>query len=298
MLAGYLAGYFRLLEESASKALGRFVFLVAMPPFIFISLARISVDEFFNWPFLAVLGGGMLAVFCISFFVARYAFPDSMAAHGLHALTAMFSSTAYIGLPVILVIFGVEGLAPAVVGAVITVAVFMPLTIFIVEIDRGRARKKIVATALVALLRNPLLPATVAGLLTSASGVDVPVTVAMFCDLLGDAFIPCALFAAGLFISRCSVKGDAIEISWLVFAKLILHPLITWWLAFHVFELEGALPMIAVLQAALPSGVPVFVLAQNYNTFVARSSAAIVVSTSLSVLTLPALLLILMRYGW
>lgn len=69
--------------------------------------------------------------------------------------------------------------------------------------------------------------------------------------------------------------------------------MITWWLAYRVFTLEGILPAIAVLQAALPSGVPVFVLAQKYNTFVTRSSAAIVVSTVLSVLTLSALILFL-----
>jgi predicted permease len=57
-----------------------------------------------------------------------------------------------------------------------------------------------------------------------------------------------------------------------------------------VFKLEGILPAIAVIQAALPSGVPIFVLAQQYDTFVTRCSAAIAVSTALSVLTLSALL--------
>ena len=91
-------------------------------------------------------------------------------------------------------------------------------------------------------------------------------------------------------MSGFSVKGETTEVAWLVFAKLLLHPLITWWLAYHVFELEGILPAIAVLQAALPSGVPVFVLAQQYNTFATRSSAVIVVSTAISVVTLSVLL--------
>jgi predicted permease len=293
MLSGYLSGYFKLFDERASKVFSRFVFFVAMPPFIFISLARVPLDEFFNWPFLAVLGGGMLAIFCISFLVARYQFQDSLTAHSLHALTAMFSSTAYIGLPIILIMFGDEGLVPGIVGAVITGAVFMPIAILIAESDQGRTRRKVVAASLIAVLRNPLLLATVAGLMTSASGTHVPVPLVIFCELLGDAFIPCALFSAGLFMSGCSVKGDVKEISWLVFAKLLLHPLITWWLAFHVFELEGILPVIAVLQAALPSGVPVFVLAQHYNTFETRSSAVIVISTALSALTLATLLLFL-----
>ena len=292
MLIGYLAGYTRLLDRSASEVFSRFVFYVALPSFIYISLARVSVGDFFYWPFLQVLGGGMLLIFCMSFLVARLVFTDSLTAHGLHALTAMFSSTAYLGLPLVLIVFGDAGLIPGIVGAVITVA-FMPITILIAEFDSGHSKRKLVFAALQSVLKNPLILATVAGLSTSATGFDVPAMVTKFCEMMGDAFIPCALFAAGLFMSGCSVKGKVKEISWLVFAKLLLHPLVTWWLAFGVFELERDLAMIAVLQAALPSGVPIFVLAQHYNTFVLRSSAVIVVSTGLSIVTLPVLLLLL-----
>jgi malonate transporter len=290
MLSGYLIGKFKLLPENGSKVISRFVFLVAMPAFIFISLSRVPIENFFNWPYLATLGGGMLAIFVLSFVVAKYFFTDSLTAHSLHALTAMFASTAYIGLPLILVVFGEEGLVPGIIGAVITGAVFMPLAIILAEMDKGHTGQKVVRASALAVIRSPLLVATVAGLLASASGVKIAVPIASFFELLGNAFIPCALFAAGLFISQCSVKGEVKEISWLVTAKLILHPLITWWLAFNVFELEGILPVIAVLQAALPSGVPVFVLAQHYETFVTRSSAVIVVSTVISMLTLPVLL--------
>jgi malonate transporter len=293
MLSGFLVGRFNLLPENGSKVISRFVFLVAMPAFIFISLAVIPVEEFFNWPFLAVVGGGMLAIFMLGLVVARYAFTDSLTAHSLHALTAMFSSTAYIGLPLILIVFGEAGLVPGIIGAVITGAIFMPLTIILAEIDKGRTGRRVVVASVVAVVRSPLLVATVAGLLTSASGIAIATPVSDFFKLLGDAFIPCALFAAGLFISRCSVKGEVKEISWLVFAKMLLHPLITWWLAFYVFELEGILPVIAVLQAALPSGVPVFVLAQHYESFVSQSSAVIVISTAISMLTLPVWLVLL-----
>lgn len=295
MLAGYLAGRFRFLPDNSSSVINRFVFLIAMPAFVFISLARISVADFFDWPYLAALGGGMLAIYALGIVVSRVFFPDSLTALSLHALSAMFSSTAYIGLPLILIIFGEAGLVPGIIGAVITGGVFMPLTIILAEIDKGRAGRKVATATLLALMRNPLLVATAAGLLLSASAVDVAAPVSRFCDLLGDAFIPCALFAAGLSIAGCSVKGDVKEISWLVFAKLLLHPLITWWLAYYVFELDEMLTSITVLQAALPSGVPVLVLAQHYGIFVTRASAVIVVSTVLSILSLSVMFILLAR---
>ena len=168
---------------------------------------------------------------------------------------------------------------PGIIGAVITGAVFMPLAIVLAEIDRAGGQGRVTLKPLVGVARSPLFLATAAGLLASASGVRVPTPVAVFCDLLGGAFTPCALFSAGLFMVGCSLKGDAREIGWLVFIKLAIHPLITWWLAYRVFALDGILPAVALLQAALPCGVPVFVLAQQYKTFVTRSNAAIVAST-------------------
>ncbi len=293
MVAGYMAGRFRLLNSDASAALSRFTFVAAMPALVFISLSRVPVEDFFDWPFLGTLGGGMMAVYVFSVLVARFVFPASLTELGLHGLTAMFSSTAYIGLPIILIAFGEEALVPGIIGAVITGVVFFPIAVFLAEIDKGNTRGSVVLSPLLGALKNPILLATGAGLAVSAAGIQVPAPVTTFCEILGDAFIPCALFSAGLFMVGCTVEGDVKEIGWLVFVKLALHPLITWWLAYHVFQLEGILPAIAVLQAALPSGVPVFVLAQQYGTFIARSNAVIFISTALSIFTLSGLLVFL-----
>ena len=293
MVSGYLAARFRLLPPAASEVLSRFVFVIAMPALIFTSLSRISVAEFFNWRYIAVLGGGMLAMFCIGMIVARFAFSDSLSVITLHGLTAMYSSTAYIGLPLILTVFGDEARAPGIIGAVITGLVFSPLAIVLIEFDRGKDGSFSLWSPILAVLTRPPIIATIAGLLVSASGIALPDPVFGFFKIIGGAFVPCALFAAGLFIAGCSLRGASREIGWLVFAKLILHPLITWWLAFHVFELDRVFAAVAVIQAALPSGVPVFVLAQHYQSFVTRSSAAIAISTAVSLLTMSALFFIL-----
>ena len=297
LLSGYLAARFKLLPDTASHVLSRFVFVIALPALIFSSLSRISVAEFFNWQYIGALGGGMLIMFCLGMLVARIAFPGRPATLALHGLTAMYSSTAYIGLPLILTLFGDDALAPGIIGAIITGLVFSPLAIVIAEFDRGRdgnnnGKNRLWSPLLTILTRPPII-AVAAGLGVSASGIAVPLSVTSFFVLLGGAFVPCALFAAGLFIAGCSIRGASAEISWLVGAKLILHPLITWWLAFHVFELSILYATVAVIQAALPCGVPVFVLAQQYRTFVTRSSAVIAISTAISVLTVSALFALL-----
>jgi hypothetical protein len=293
MVAGYLAARFRLLPDTASEVLSRFVFVVALPSLIFTSLSRISVAEFFNWQYIGALGGGMLIMFGIGMIVSRSAFPGSLTATALHGMTAMYSSTAYIGLPLILTVFGDAARVPGIIGAIITGLVFAPLTIFIAEFDRGRGGGAHILSPLLAVVMRPPIIAVAVGLIVSASGVAIPIPVGKFFALLGGAFVPCALFAAGLFIAGCSIRGATAEITWLACAKLLLHPLVTWWLAFHVFALDPLFATVAVIQAALPSGVPVFVLAQQYRTFVTRSSAVIALSTAISVLTVSALFVLL-----
>ena len=234
----------------------------------------------------------MLIMFVIAMIVARRFFPGSLTAHGLHGLTAMYSSTGYIGLPLILIVFGDEGLVPAIIGAVITGTLFLPLGIVIGEMDRSRGSHDSLLSSLRKVIFSPILVATVIGLVISALDLTIPIPVATALEFLGEAYVPCALFAAGLFIAGCSIGGRIGEIGWLLVAKLFLHPLITWWLAFHMLELDLTLATIAVLQAALPCGVPVFVLAQQQGVFVVRSSAVIVISTVISMLTLSFLLVV------
>ncbi|NNE23252.1 MAG: AEC family transporter [Rhizobiales bacterium] len=293
MVVGCAAGYFGVLNRNGSAFLSRFVFVVALPALAFIKLSHVPAGEFFNWPFLGALGGGMLATMAIAFVVARLVFPGSLTAHGMHGLTAMYSSTGYVGLPLILLAFGDQALVPGLIGAVITGTIFLPIAVLLAEIDRGRREGAMSFTPFYRVLSNPVLIATTAGLLCSTFGIDIPKPAAKLFELLGDAYVPCALFSAGLFMSGGIVRTATAEIGWLIAVKLVLHPVIAWWLAYRVFELEGILPAIVVLQAALPCGVPVFVLAQHYNTFTARSNAVIVISTALSVFTLSALLIAL-----
>lgn len=293
LLAGFFAARAGLFNASSSEALSRFVFSFSLPALIFVSLSRVLVDDVFNWPFLGTLGGGMIATYVLAMALARFLFPGSLAELGFHALAAMFASTGYIGLPMVLAMFGDAGLVPGIVGAVLTVLIFLPVAMLLAEIDKGEPGKRFTLGPFLNVARNPITIATAAGLSVSGLGFTLPAPIANFCDLLGGAFAPCALFSAGLFMVNCQVKGDLREIAWISGIKLFLHPLLTWWLAYHVFHLDSMLAAIAVIQAALPSGVPVFVLAQRYGVFVHRSNAVVAVTTAISVLTLSALLYVL-----
>jgi predicted permease len=122
------------------------------------------------------------------------------------------------------------------------------------------------------------------------SGVPLPSAVRLFGELLGNAAGPCALFALGLFLAGQPLRDDLRLVGWLVVLKLVVQPAATWVLAFRLLVVEPVWAEVAVLLNALPVGAGAFVLAQQYGRQVARTSAAILISTVLSVLTISYLL--------
>ena len=295
MLAGYVSGRFRILGNESSEALNRFVYFIALPALFFISMARVSLDEVFNLPFLAAYGGGVVATFLLAFVVARFAFPNRLGALGLGGLSAIFSNTGYMGIPLLMLAFGEAGMLPAIITTILNGAIIMAVAIALLELDvhQGKGGLTVLRGVLGGILRSPLVISAVAGLAASGFGIPVPKAVGTFCDILGASAGPCALFAIGLFMVGKSFTAGMTEVSWLVLLKLVFQPLVTWWLAFHVFTMDPIWAAGALIQSALPTGALVFVLAQQYGIYIQRSTAVIMISTVISLATLSALFIYL-----
>lgn len=292
ILAGVLAGRFRILGQDSSEALNRFVYFFALPAVLFLGMARAPVGETANGPFLAAYFGALAAVVVVIVAVARIAFPGKIAAYALGAMSGIFSNTGYMGIPLFLTAFGQKGMLPAVVSTVVQTVGVLGGVVAAIEIEaHGHAG------AMLALRRagratatNPLIVAPIVGLAWSALHLPIPAPLASFGDLLGASAGPCALFAIGLFLASRSLGAlmggrKAIEISWLVAVKLVLQPLLTWVLGLYL-GLEPFWLASAVILAALPTGALTFVVASNYGVYVERASAVILASTVASVLTL------------
>jgi predicted permease len=291
MAAGYAAGRFRILGAASSEALNRFVYFIALPALFFVSMARVSLGEVFNLPFLGAYGGGAAITFAVAVAVARVAFPNRLGSLGLAGLSAIFSNTGYMGIPLLMLAFGEAGMLPAIISTILNGAVIMALGIVLLELDvhQGKSRLVVLKNVLRGVARSPLVLSAAAGLTVSGFGIPLPQAVGTFCDILGASAGPCALFAIGLFMVGKSLTAGMTEVSWLVFLKLLVQPLVTWWLAFHVFTMDPVWAAGALVQSALPTGALVFVLAQQYGIYVQRSTAVIMVSTVLSLVTLSVL---------
>lgn len=294
MLTGYAGGRSGLLGPASSEALNRVVYWAALPALLFLGTARAPLADSFNLPFLGAFLGVMLGIFGLGALLGRWLTGASPAVACMQGLTAAFSNTGYMGIPLFLAAFGPDRLGPAILATVVMSAVMVGVAVVWLELagNRDRPPGRAIAGALAALGRNPLVLASVAGLTWSGTlgPAALPRPLVIYCELLGAAAGPCALFAIGLFLAARPLPRRLGEIGWIVALKLLLQPALTWAAALWLFPLDPFWTAAAVVLAALPSGGLTFVVAQAYNVHTEKVSAAILVSTALSPLTLSALL--------
>ncbi|MFD1380137.1 AEC family transporter [Fodinicurvata halophila] len=138
MLAGYLVGRAGLLGEDSGRALNGFVYYVALPALFFGSMAEVPLQHIFNWPLILAFGGGTLITFILAIAVALIFFRGRFGEVSLHSLTAIFSNTGYMGVPLLQIAFGQEGVLAAVITTVITAVVVVGAGVILLELDRHR----------------------------------------------------------------------------------------------------------------------------------------------------------------
>ena len=137
---------------------------------------------------------------------------------------------------------------------------------------------------------HPFILATAVGVAAAWLEFVPPVPVARLIDYLAQAAAPCALFAMGVTLALRPLKRVPPELGFIVPMKLIVHPVLMYVGLSAVGNFDPVWVYTAVLLASLPTATNVFVIAQQYSTWVERASATVLVTTVTSVATVSALL--------
>lgn len=292
MAAGFVAGRARWLSGEQVKGLSFFVFNLAVPALLFRTLGRGDIMAALDLRFLGVFFAGTFLVMVSAGIVGRFVFALAREDIPVMALGAAYPNIVLLGIPLIYALFGEAGLLPVTMIVSVHSLILLPLTIVLIELARGagsigRAWRPV----LDGVFKNPVILSILAGIAFNLTGLDMPGPVDGFTRLLGGASAPCALFALGATLSAYRLGGDLRESLSMVAFKLVLHPFLVWLLATQIFELPPLWVVVATITAALPTGVNVFIIAQRYEIYLARTTAAVLISSAVSVATITALVL-------
>ena len=97
---------------------------------------------------------------------------------------------------------------------------------------------------------------------------------------------PCGLIMAGASLAHVGLKAHWQTASVATVLKLAVMPLVVWVSGRWLFHLDPLWLTVATLNAAMPAGANVYLIAQLYRTGVGLATNAVVLSTGFSVLTL------------
>jgi malonate transporter and related proteins len=300
ILAGFVCRRTGVLSPNAAPELNRFVVWLALPALLFDIMAHATWQQFNQPAFVATFALACGGVFGLVL-ILRMLSGRHLADASVDAIAASYPNTGYVGLPLCLIVFGPASLTPTTIASILVVCVLFSVGIILIEVGLQTEKRphQIALGVMLSLARNPLIVSPIAGLVIAASHLPVPGAAEGFLKLLGNAASPCALVSLGLFLAEKSPSAET-KIdrgSWLLTgSKLILQPILTWWLADRVFALSQQLVEIAVVLAALPTGTGPYMLAEFYKREARVASRTILLSTVGSVVSLSLLLAVLLHH--
>ncbi len=288
---GFCAARSRFFPPEATAYLTKFVFFFALSAMLFRFAATLPFAEIFNGRLVIGYLIGTAGVYTLATAVAYLRGLDIPTA-AVEAQCAAIGNVGFLGLPMLALLFSEAAIGPVMLVLTVDLVVFSSLIVILINAGRdGRLGLATVRLIGVGLLRNPMILSISAGLIWSAFNVSVPAPLNDFLTILGGAATPGALFAIGA--SLADKSAERIQIAgWLSFCKLVLHPFFVALMVIWLIPVASFPAMVAIAAASLPVAGNVYMLAAHYRVAPQRASAAILLSTLASILTVPLVI------GW
>ncbi len=194
----------------------------------------------------------------------------------------VFGNVGNMGLPLCLFAFGDEGLALGIIFFTVFVAIQFTLGI---SVAAGRLSVR-------TLVRTPLAWACLLGIALQLAGIGLPNWIANTIGLVGDLAIPMMLLTLGVALAKLKVTSLWRSVV-LSLGRLGLGLAVGIALA-ELLGLEGAARGVLILESAMPVAVLNYLFAARYDRSPEEIAGLVLVSTAISFVTLPALLLIVL----
>lgn len=286
---GMIAGVTGMFDSRAAQALTKFVFYFALSALLFRFAADLDLAELFD---PVVLGAYLLAsvtVYAVTMLVAR-ARRLSLSETAVECQCAVIGNVGFLGLPMLTMLMGDAAAGPILQVLTVDLVVFASLIVVLLSVARQGAITPVVVVRVGrAVIGNPMILAILAGFVWAGLDLPLPAPLDDTLRLMGNAATPGALFAIGLSLAQKSAERLSVA-AWLSFAKLVLHPAAVALCVLLLFEVDAFTARVMISAAALPVAGNVFILAQTYNAAPQRVSAAILVSTLVSLISLTGIL--------
>lgn len=282
-LSGYIIVKFKRLNDSEIAAINKVVFNYFVPVLLFKSFSSAELPETFQWEYLSAYYISALFIYFLAVLIGIKLFDHSLKESGIFGLGAAYSNTVLIGIPVCYSIFGNEGLLPLfIIISVHSAILFSVTTIVICISDRQSSLLVQLNSLFKSIIFNPIIASLFLGLVFNILKITLPISIQSTLEITSKAALPCSLFVLGASLCKYQIKSRIPETIVMTVLKIIIFPIIVWVMVFKVFSIPHLWASVAVLNAAMPVGVNVYVFAREHESCEESVAASIVISTIIS----------------
>lgn len=280
---GFLMKKTPLLKEENASILNNIIIYLAMPALIFEAvLTSRPALSYLQVPLLAYL---VMAVCGLLAFLVGRSFSLKRATLGAFLLAAMMGNTGYLGYPLSLDLYGQAGLVKAFFYDLFGTVIFVfTVGLYIAEVygsQKGKINK------LKEILTFPPLGALIFAFIWRAGGLALPQFLGEAVHYLAGATVPLIMFSIGLSLRPAEIKNYKLPILGALLIKLCLSPFIAFLLGRTLLSLPASTLGVSVLEASMPTMMFSLIIGAKYKLDVGFLPAVIVVTTAVSLLTIP-----------
>ena len=292
VIVGYVAGRLGYMGGEFDKRLSSLVINFTCPALILASAMTGDLpDRRLILPLLGISALTYVLLTGVAFLLPRF-LTKQKDDEGIVGFALMFGNVGFMGYPVVASIFGQQAVFyAAVLNVVNTFAVFTIGTILILgNLGDGRHFQKKV------LYSTPMLSAYLAMLIVALGIDNIPGVISQPLTMIGNITVPAALLIIGSSMSQLSVRtmlGNPIVYATTLF-RLVLIPVGFYYL-FSALGFDSYVVDINTMVIAMPVATYGTILCLKYNRSTTLITEVTLITTLLSMLTIPLLTVLFAR---
>src|SRR6266850_1087060 len=289
---GFACGKAKGLPEQGLAWMNFFLLYVSLPALLFGITSKTPFEELNNPPFLIATTLGTTSAFALALAAGRLVGRLSFRESTLAGLSGGYGNIGYMGPGLALAVLGSKAAAPtALIFCCDSIFLFSIVPLLMALTDREHPSfLHAIGVAVRQIVLNPLIMSAAAGALAAALHIQLPVAVDKTLLFLQNAAAPTALFVLGVTVALRPFDRVPWEVPGVIAIKLLVHPLIVFALMLLFGPFAQPWAATAVLMAALPPALNVFVIARQNNTWIEPASVAVLIGTFASVVTLTSVM--------
>jgi predicted permease len=289
---GFACGKTRGLPESGLAWMNFFLLYVSLPALLFRIMSDTPFSELNNPPFLIATTLATVSAFVLAMVAGRIIGDLSLRKATMAGLAGAYGNIGYMGPGLALAVLGAKAAAPtALIFCCDSIFLFTIVPLLMALTDREHPSfLHAIGIAARQIVMNPLIMSAVLGALVAAFHIPLPTALDRTLVFLQNAAAPTALFVLGVTVALRPFDRVPWEVPGVIAVKLLIHPLIVFGLMLLFGPFAQPWAATAVLMAALPPALNVFVIARQNNTWIEPASVAVLIGTFASVVTLTSVM--------